>query len=436
MNKAMINGVKINNFRSVERQTVSLAPLTFFYGNNAAGKSSLFYALNILRNVVTDPNQPVDSFFNLGFVNLGTFKQIVFKHEEARTITIAISGKSNNVNFTYGVKLNPKQGEFFVETSEPYSLKLSLPVTFPYPVNGNAQETITIAEIVYTISWTGITAQVTPATVTEESNKQAKSIAALINRGAQLIRTLDVVSLKRGFSKPQYGVVNVTQFPTTEEEVASMLAVEDYVDNKVSTYLEQTIDRQFRAKPQSGTSLTALTTIEKDSKNSSDVVNDGFGVNQLVYLFAKTLNKNANTLCIEEPEINLHPSVVKRLPHTLIELVKDERKQLLISTHSENLVLALLSSITSGQITSEDVLFYLTTRPQGVTDFAKQDITPEGQVTQGLTSFMQNEMVDIAGLFKAKRNKKSKNNPGTPLEQPVTTDNEIKNPPTDTPSAV
>ena len=404
----IIKNVKINNFRSVEKQSIDLAPLTFLYGNNAVGKSSLFYALNILRNIVTDPGQPVDKFFDLGFANLGTFKQVVFKHEDTKSITIAVSGKHGNTDFTYGVKINPKQSEFFVEIEKPYSLKLRLPVTFPYTLNGNLQEAFIFQEITYSINWTGVVAQVTPTTVNEETNKQAKTIAYLLNRGVQLVRNVDLVPLRRGFSKPQYGVVNITQFPITEEEVASLLAVDDYLDSKLSTYLEQTIDRQFRAKPQSGTSLTSLTTIEKVSKISSDIVNDGFGVNQLVYLLAKTLNKNAITVCIEEPEINLHPSVVRKVPHTLIELVKDEGKQLIVSTHSESLILALLSAIAREEITTNDVICYLTTRLNGVTDFTKQEITEDGQISEGLISFMGGELEDIETFFKAKKKNKGK----------------------------
>ena len=411
----MITGLTINNFRSIEKQVIPLAPLTFLYGNNATGKSSLFYAFNILRNIITNPNQSVDAFFNLGFANLGTFKQVVFNHEDKRSIVIAVSGRSNNTNFTYGVELRTKEGEFFLKTDEPYSLILNLPITFPYPLNGNVQAAITIGEISYNINWTGVSAQVTPTTVTDESKKEAQNIADLINRGSQLIMTVDVIALKRGFSKPQYGVVNLTQFPASEEEVASMLAVDEYLDTKVSTYLEQTIDRQFRIRTQPGTSLVSLTTIEKKSKTPTDIVNDGFGVNQLVYLLAKTLNKNVNTLCIEEPEINLHPGVVRRLPHTLIELIEREERQLVISTHSEALVLALLSSIARGEIKTSKILFYLTTRSSGVTNFKKQEITDDGQVEDGLKSFMVGELEDIDAFFKAikKSSQKKKSSPDT-----------------------
>ncbi len=408
----MITRVNISNFRSVEKQAVNLAPLTFLYGNNAAGKSSLFYSLNILRNIVSDPNQALDNFFNLGFANLGTFKQIVYKHEDTKSIIISISGRYKNVDFTYGVRLHPKQSEFTVELQKPYSIKLVLPVSFPYPLNGSIDESLTVANVAYKVNWNGIVAQVTPATPTEETNQQAKMIAYLLNRGTQLIRSLDLVPLKRGFSKPLYGVINITQYPVSEEEVASLLAVEDYLDSKVSTYLEQIIDRQFRAKPQSGTSQTSLTTIERSSKTTTDLVNDGFGVNQLVYFLAKTLNKNIGTLCVEEPEINLHPNVVRRVPHTLIELIRDEKKQLIISTHSEGLILALLSAIAEGEIAPADVAFYLTSKEGSVTSFARQDITENGQITDGLSSFMGNELEDIEKFFKAKKAKRGKKKGG------------------------
>lgn len=404
----MIKNIKISNFRSVEDQLVSLAPLTFFYGNNAAGKSSLFYALNILRNIVTDPNQPIDKFFDLGFANLGTFKRVVFRHDDTKSIIISIGGECNKAIFRYGVSLNPKQSEFFVEVGDPYQMKLKLPVTFPYPLNGSLQEIFIFKNVNYNINWTGLVAQVSPAVVNDETNKIAQNISYILNCGVQLIRASDIVPLRRGFSKPQYGVVNINQFPISEDEVASLLAVDDYLDSKLSTYLEQIIDREFRAKPQSGTSLTSLTTIEKASKTQSDIVNDGFGVNQLVYLLAKVLNKNAINICMEEPEINLHPSVVRKVPHTLIDIIKDEKKQLLVSTHSETLILALLSAIAAGEISSSDVACYLTRKIEGVTEFVNQVISDDGRIADGLTSFMAGELEDIEMFIKARKNDKKK----------------------------
>ena len=233
----MIHALQIKNFRSVKDQTVDLKPLVFLYGNNATGKSSLFYSLIVLRNVVSNPNQPIDSFFNLIFANLGGFKHVVSQHDETRSILIAVKAKVRNTSLNYGVKLNPKQGEFFLNLGAPYFLELVLPVTFPYPMNGNAQKSITLEGVSYSVSWNGITAQVAPSVATEESNKQALTITSIINNVAGLVRSIDVVPLRRGFFKHLYGPMNISQFPMSDDEVAAMLAAEEYIDTKVNTNL-------------------------------------------------------------------------------------------------------------------------------------------------------------------------------------------------------
>ncbi|MEI7709119.1 MAG: AAA family ATPase [bacterium] len=407
----MIKSVSIKNFRSIENQKVELTPIVFIYGNNAAGKSSLFYSFNILRNIVSNPNQPIDSFFSLGFANLGSFKKVVTKHDETKTITISIDGLVGKVNFTYGVKINPKRSEFFLHLDKPYSLEFSLPVTFPYPLNLNVENPVTFDDVEYKINWNGVTAQVssTIATPTDSSNKKIREITFLLNKIAELIRSVDLVSVRRGFFEPQYGAVNITQFPIKEEEVASVLAVDENLDHQVNSYLEQMIGRQFRAKPKLGTSLAELTTIDPEAKINSDVVNDGFGVNQLVFVLAKMLNKSIHTVCLEEPESNLHPGAVRKLPQSFIEIAKKENKQLIITTHSEALIIAMLSAVAKGEVAKEDVSFYLTLRQSdtGITSFEKQEVSEEGEIPGGLKSFMAGELEDIKGFFKSKRGKKN-----------------------------
>jgi predicted ATPase len=193
-----------------------------------------------------------------------------------------------------------------------------------------------------------------------------------------------------------------------------MLIADEYLDGKVNTYLEQVVGRQFRLKTQAGTALTALTTIEQDSKITTDIVNDGFGINQLVFLLAKILNKGAQTLCIEEPEINLHPGVIRKLPKTFIELVRDEERQVLISTHSETLIISVLSAVARKDILTTDIVFYLTTRTKGVTNFNKQKISESGRVETGLASFITGELDDIKAFFKSTKPTRVKKGATTP----------------------
>jgi AAA15 family ATPase/GTPase len=65
--------IKIRNFRAIENQEVKLAPITVVYGANGAGKSSLLYALQTLKNAIFNSNSPTSGFFNFGFTSLGGF---------------------------------------------------------------------------------------------------------------------------------------------------------------------------------------------------------------------------------------------------------------------------------------------------------------------------------------------------------------------------
>ncbi len=405
----MIDTVEISNFRSIKDGKLELAAITFLYGHNAAGKSSILYALNIFKNVVSNPNTTVEAFFNLGFINLGNFKQIVYKHEENLPIILSIFSNSDDTEYKYTIKINNKTGEFLLNLIRPYGINISLPVAFPYPLNANTQAQFGSDGVDYTLTWTGVVAQVTASQDTEKSKRVIQDITSIVNNIANQIRNTDMVPLNRGFTKPNYGIVPLNgPTPTNEDQLASLLATDEYLDSKVSTYLESIIDRQFRAKTQAGTSVVALTTTEKKSKQTVDLVNDGSGINQLVYLLGVTLNRKNQLICIEEPEINLHPTVIRELPKLLVDLVKDDNKQLIISTHSEELIISTLALIAAGEIDKKTIAFYLTTKQSGVTNFERQGVNEYGQLEGGLTSFMKGELKDIkVFLRKSKKSNKS-----------------------------
>jgi predicted ATP-dependent endonuclease of OLD family len=404
----MLRTFGTTNFRSIKEANLDLAPLTFIYGHNAAGKSSVFYALNVARNIILNTNQPVDAFFKLGFFDLGGFNQVVFRHNEANPITFTFPSKSQKVGaskFVYQISLGAgNKGSFSLTSAKPWNLSLKLDVIFPYTLSANAHQDVELEGIRYKINWNGITAQVVAEPSTDDSNRKAQEITEFINRATEDVRAVDIVPVRRGFTQIQYGPVNVTSFPIDETHVAAKLAAEPYLYHTLSTYLEELVERQFTVHAPVGSGQFRLQTIEKQTKQSVDLVNDGFGVNQLVYLLAKTLNKQAKLICVEEPEVNLHPAIVRKLPKVLYELVTREDKQLVISTHSADLVLAVLSAIADGKIKSDQVAFYLANRIDGGTTFKRETINQYGQVSGGLSSFLEGEF-DMIRPFLASENK-------------------------------
>jgi hypothetical protein len=108
----------IKNFRAIREQELDIAPITVLYGMNGTGKSSVLYALLTLKNIVLNPNQPVDAFFGYGFLGLGNFKAVVFDHNDREPIELGVSvtevsgGEVNGGEIRYAVRLNPTSGEF------------------------------------------------------------------------------------------------------------------------------------------------------------------------------------------------------------------------------------------------------------------------------------------------------------------------------------
>ena len=207
--------------------------------------------------------------------------------------------------------------------------------------------------------------------------------------------------LRRGFSKATYGLSSVTTALGSEDEVASVLALPDerFRQYEVSRYIEKIANRRIQTQSQVGTSSFTIDSIPASADVPVSIVNEGFGVNQLLYMLTISLYSPFKIVAIEEPEIHLHPSMVKRLAPVLAEIASKEDRRLIVSTHSEAFVVALLSQIAAGVIRVEDVSFILAEKEDGETRLTQCEATPEGQIEGGLEPFMAAELEDLAAFL-------------------------------------
>lgn|SRR2546425_2115831 len=398
----MVSKIQIRNFRSIREQSVTIAPLSVIYGPNGAGKSSLLHAAIVLRNIVMNPTQPVDSFFSIpGLATFGGFQQVVHKHRADAQIELELELGDLLGGLSYGVRLGKVQGGFLLKSTTP---PISMQVSTAFPYAANAQETINVETPSggFNITWNGILAQVRPQAPQPELTEEANSLAAGLNQPIEQLRRMDLVHVKRGFFKPHYGAVSLATFHG-EDEVATLLASDVYLTGKVSAYLETILGRDFRTHTAPGTAVTSLVTTEKPSGLVTELVNDGFGVNQIVYLLSKCLRTDVETVFIEEPEINLHPKALRELARALIRITQDEGKTLVISTHSESLVLSLLTAVATKQLNVSNLALYLCEKRKGETQFDRQEVKGNGQVEGGLANFIEGELEDIQEFLKVRK---------------------------------
>lgn len=396
----MLRKLKLRNLRAYNNVELDLAPVTVLTGGNNSGKSTLFYSLMVLKNIVSNTNQGLDNFFDFGFLNLGGFKESVFlKQEDTRNIDLEIESSSGNVACEYGISLSKEKSQFRISTKSPYIVSLSLEATFPYALNLPVGTVIEDRFGSAKITWNGVAPTVNIEKFEGPEQEKATIIKELTDSlilCTEDIRQVDFIPLKRGFTKPIYTPTTITPNAFKEDEVATMLANDRDLEGQVSFYLQKILNRTFNFRPTSpGVSSFYLQTQDSHTAFICDLVNDGFGTNQLVYLLTKALRTNQKTICIEEPEIHLHPEAVTMLVEALCEIAIDQEKIFLISTHSEHFMMSLLNRIVRKKTSPDFVSAYYVYKDKKESKVEKQEINDKGQIRGGLKGFYEVQIKEV-----------------------------------------
>ena len=402
--------LEIQNFRSIKDQSVKLAPITVLYGPNGSGKSSLIYSLLVMKNVFLNMERQSGDFFDLGFVDLGDRRSVIHDHNVKEVICL----ETETTSFGYRVMLTM---QFARRTGVGISVQvfdgdnpISARVRFksPYKSLKSLQKLeVTFKGSNLKITWEGLMGRIeveTPSQDSGEDVKNARLLQAIINEPIDLIREMCIAPLQMAFSRGAL-TFTTTDFSLnstlyfSEDQVGTLLATRNFLQTPVSHYLEDITNRTLRVFSPPGDLNYSIHVADKNTGLETELVNDGYGVNRVAWLLALALHDETKWMCIEEPETHLHPSAVRKLTRTFVEIMRKEDKRFLLTTHSEALVLALLAEVSRKNLKPEEVAFYLTSKEGKETKFERQEVNELGQIDDGLSSFMEGEMEDIAAFF-------------------------------------
>jgi len=378
-----------------------LGKITVLTGANNSGKSSLLYAFLVLRDFVMNPNQSLEQLFALPFINLGGFDEVL--HSKSRDadpshklIKIGLEatekeGETQNYQIALG------QGRTILNSWSKgrYEHRASLEIGLPYV--GNIERAFTgktKSGSEFSFKCNGITT----------THGLDPLFANWINYPVSQLYRSDIVPIKRGFTKPYYSKVPLSGDVNTEDEIATLLSTNDHgradTLNALNLWFKEITGKIVHVDSNGIPGVFSLSVEDTKTGQRNFLVNEGTGINQLVTILAKTFQYNMPFVCIDEPEIHLHPSMVRKLVTSFLEIAQELDKQFLISTHSEHFVQALLNQVAEGKMSPDDVKVYYLEREGTETIIEAHPINEKGQIAGGLSHFYESELTDLQSFFK------------------------------------
>jgi hypothetical protein len=128
----------------------------------------------------------------------------------------------------------------------------------------------------------------------------------------------------------------------------------------------------------------------------------GFGISQLLPIVVQTLVGTDSTICVEQPEIHVHPRLQSEVADLLIDATRSDRNnQLIVETHSEHLMLRLQARVREGKIAPERIaVLYVDSDVDGAARIIKLRLDDEGAfIDEWPQGFFEERLAEILKAF-------------------------------------
>ena len=160
-------------------------------------------------------------------------------------------------------------------------------------------------------------------------------------------------------SHPSSGITGIQG-----EYSANSLYRDEHILQRVNEWFEQfgipyELDVVKLGEPSLAGEYITIALTDKRTETQVTLADVGYGINQILPVIIEGIASQEDAiLCVEQPEIHLHPHLQANIADLMIDTIADEpgkRKQWIVETHSELLILRLQRRIREGKIKPEDI---------------------------------------------------------------------------------
>lgn len=140
----------------------------------------------------------------------------------------------------------------------------------------------------------------------------------------------------------------------------------------------------------------------KDLRTATPVTLDqvGYGVSQLLPVIDVCVHAREQVICVEEPELHLHPRLQAKLANLFATSVVMRGNQVILETHSESLLLRLRRLIRAGKLRANEVcVLYVDNDQVDGTSVSQLRLGEKGELLDPWpTGFFDDSLQDILGI--------------------------------------
>jgi len=403
-----VHRISIRNFKGIQEAIIDFTKLNVFVGENGTGKSTIIHALSLLKRSLNSYQLNTD----LPYINLGTPEKLVPLGEVA-IITLEAEktldlGRlhSGSVRFRVEIQFDV-QGLLHAETEilDPYKIKSSWD---RYGAASIEPKELQIEEFTFSLAPgvglgqafqpVGLVARETSKTDAQSAQRVGRimlpELMKLSTVPIQAVTNTYVVPLFRGFSEPSYTMqtsesldLNPRQglIPMGSSLATNLAYFNPSREEKIYRWMQDVMQVSIDWRQIPGGHVA----IENPEK-STFFVNEGFGSNQLTFILEEMVRTTGGSfISVEEPEIHLHPDAQFKFGKLMTTISLEEKKQILLVTHSEHIVSAVLTAVREKKIAPQDVSIWYFEKKNEKISAARAEIDGEGHTRGGLTTFIE-----------------------------------------------
>jgi hypothetical protein len=128
-------------------------------------------------------------------------------------------------------------------------------------------------------------------------------------------------------------------------------------------------------------SVIHMSLVNKNTNIELAPTDVGVGYSQVLPLITQAALSRGSLVCVEQPELHLHPAMQARIAEVFIEAATGgSNVQFLIETHSESLMLRFLRRIREGTLNPESIqVLYIDQDAVGASHIHELPISPSGE---------------------------------------------------------